>query len=187
MFSLAEYLQARNPNTPGIINKLMMPPKRDLAHATKFWLEVRRRLAAKGRADEVMDIYSGRPLHGALSIDHFLPWSFVAHDQFWNLLPVERSTNSSKGDSVPDLKAYLVPCVRVHHAAFGVLDDQPWFLHDYCEFFQADVATIRSLNEPAWAIRYQEVFRPLSEIAVNQGFPGAWRFRRSSSPINEAE
>jgi hypothetical protein len=30
-----------------------------------------------------------------------LPWSFVAHDQLWNLTPTSPEVNSSKSDNLP--------------------------------------------------------------------------------------
>ncbi|MFO7585650.1 MAG: HNH endonuclease domain-containing protein [Anaerolineales bacterium] len=43
---------------------------------------------------------------GAYSLDHFLPWRYVAHDLLWNILPASKSVNSSKSDSLPHLPRY---------------------------------------------------------------------------------
>ena len=42
-----------------------------------------------------------------LSIDHFVPWSYVAHDEFWNLHPTTRSINSKKSNHLPDWEMYF--------------------------------------------------------------------------------
>lgn len=37
-----------------------------------------------------------------LSIDHVLPWSYLFSDDLWNLVYVDRSYNSSKGNQIPN-------------------------------------------------------------------------------------
>lgn len=36
-----------------------------------------------------------------LSIDHVIPWSYLFYDDLWNLVYVDRSYNSSKGNQIP--------------------------------------------------------------------------------------
>ena len=88
-YHLALYLQARNPNVPGVVNKLYAPTMRQLTMARKFWRFVRSNFETAGKAAQFKDIYSERQLGDNFSIDHFLPWSFVVHDLLWNLTPVE--------------------------------------------------------------------------------------------------
>ena len=42
-----------------------------------------------------------------ISIDHFVPWSYVAHDEFWNLHPTTRAINSSKSNRLPEWELYF--------------------------------------------------------------------------------
>ena len=35
-----------------------------------------------------------------ISIDHFVPWSYVANDEIWNLHPTTRSINSAKSNNL---------------------------------------------------------------------------------------
>jgi hypothetical protein len=106
-FHLALYLRARNPNVPGVVNKLRAPTMRQLTVARDFWRFVRSDFEKAGKTTQFKDIYSERQLADSFSIDHFLPWSFVVHDLLWNLTPVEPATNSSKNDLLPDLDLYL--------------------------------------------------------------------------------
>lgn len=108
-----EYMQKRNPSVPNLQLKLFPPLKRNnLGDQIVFWKSVCSphpqpfSQKEKGERD--------------LSIDHFLPRSFVAHDQLWNLIPVSKSINSSKSNNLPDLDSYsaggcnnsgLVPCI----------------------------------------------------------------------------
>jgi hypothetical protein len=52
----AHYLQARNPNGPGIVNKMRAPTERDLRLAREFWQFVRDGFQKSGRADRFRDI-----------------------------------------------------------------------------------------------------------------------------------
>ncbi|MBL12321.1 MAG: HNH endonuclease [Rhodospirillaceae bacterium] len=46
--------------------------------------------------------HTGKPINrGNLSIDHVIPWSYLFSDDLWNLVYVDKSYNSSKGNRVP--------------------------------------------------------------------------------------
>ena len=72
----------------------------------------------------IYDIYTGKEIETIikdkeLSIDHFIPWSYVAHDELWNLTPTSKSINSSKSNNLPDWNIY-----------FDKLIDQKMILHN---------------------------------------------------------
>lgn len=92
---------------PNIMFKMDAPMARDLRKATTYW----RRFIF---VNDVRDIYTGEPLaeefferYGSTSIDHFIPWSFVLHDEMCNLVPIFRNVNSTKNDGLPNLELYL--------------------------------------------------------------------------------
>ena len=174
---LAQYLQARNPNVPGVINKLTVPLVRQLSAAITFWRTVRAELDRQGTPGEIVDIYTGHPLPERFSIDHFLPWSFVAHDLLWNLTPVEPVTNSSKSDVVPDLGLYLPRMAKLQLSAIQALQGRERLLEDYTDCFQLDVPGLMSLGEEGLLKRYQAVVLPQAQIAINQGFQAGWRWQ----------
>lgn len=102
---LIQYLQKRNPNVPGIPFKLKPPEKRDLKIAIKFWNTVISHY-------EITDVYTGNIIneesiskYGKIAIDHFMPWSYVASDEMWNLTPTFASINSSKSNYLPGRKS----------------------------------------------------------------------------------
>ncbi|HCJ07526.1 MAG TPA: HNH endonuclease [Lachnospiraceae bacterium] len=98
-----KYLQDRNPGVPGIIYKLEAEDKkqRKLQNVRKLW-------AAVIDVIDVSEIYSkGLVGKKKYDIDHFVPWSFVANDEIWNLMPVDESLNSSKGNKLPDWQKYF--------------------------------------------------------------------------------
>ena len=39
-----------------------------------------------------------------LSIDHVIPWSYLFSDDLWNLVYVDKSNNSEKGNRIPSQK-----------------------------------------------------------------------------------
>jgi len=46
--------------------------------------------------------FTGKEIPDAsLSIDHVLPWSYLFSDDLWNLVYVDRSVNSAKGNKIP--------------------------------------------------------------------------------------
>lgn len=109
-WELVTYLQKNNPNVPGLTEKIFPPMLRKLTNAIFFWKEV-----AKVDGD-IFCIYSNEEMSlENLSIDHFIPWSFVTHDQLWNLIPTYRFVNSSKGNNFPFLSEYLHPFVTIQH------------------------------------------------------------------------
>lgn len=98
-----KYLQARNPDVPGIIYKLQPEneKQRKLKNIRKLW-------SAVINCDAIYDIYTGLDLsHYSYEIDHFIPWSYISNDEMWNLMPIDASLNSSKRDKLPDWNKYF--------------------------------------------------------------------------------
>ena len=96
------YLQGRNPGVPGIIYKLVPEnnKQRKLRYVRNLWNTI---IETK----PVYDIYSEKLLGlNDFDIDHFVPWSFVANDELWNLLPMDISLNSSKSNNLPQWKYF---------------------------------------------------------------------------------
>jgi hypothetical protein len=174
---LALYLQARNPNVPGVVNKLRAPTVRRLLLARDFWRFIQTDFEETGMSDQFVDIFSGRQLADIFSIDHFLPWSFVVHDLFWNLTPVEPATNSMKNDLLPDLELYLPRLAKLHLGAIKAAKKRPKFLEDYTDCFKYDTADLLRLGVDGLLAEYREVIVPQAQIARNQGFHANWRFR----------
>ena len=98
-----DYLQARNPGVPGIVYKLKKEneKQRKLQNARKLWCAVL-------DLTEVKDLYSGTILNSdRFVIDHFIPWSYIANDELWNLIPTDGGQNSSKNNKLPAWKEYF--------------------------------------------------------------------------------
>ncbi len=98
-----KYLQDRNPGVPGLIYKL--EPEKDkerkLENVRKLWDCV---IDINGVG--FADIYSGQSIENKYDIDHFIPWSYVANDELWNLIPMDGNLNSAKNNKLPDWNTY---------------------------------------------------------------------------------
>ena len=100
-YNMIIYLQRRNPSVPGISDKLYPPQERKLEKVKKYW-----KLLAE--IEPFHEIYDDTLMTKQnISIDHFVPWSYVAHDELWNLHPTTRAINSSKSNNLPDWKHYF--------------------------------------------------------------------------------
>ena len=114
-YNMIIYLQKRNPSVPGIADKLYPPQERKLEKVKKYW-----KLLLTLRP--VYEIYGHVQLTDKdISIDHFVPWSYVAHDEFWNLHPTTRSINSSKSNHLPDWKTYFPQLARLEYFSYEMI------------------------------------------------------------------
>lgn len=111
-YHLIQYLQKRNPSVPGIVNKIYPPQDRKLGNVRMYWKAV----VSLG---EVCDIYDNQVLtEKNIVIDHFIPWSYVAHDELWNLHPTTRSINSQKSNYLPEWQFYFERFSDIEYQAY---------------------------------------------------------------------
>ena len=86
----------------GIADKISAPQSRDIERVRKYWkliIDIR---------PEIRDIYGNIELvDQKISVDHFVPWQYVAHDELWNLHPTTKSINSSKSNNLPVWDRYF--------------------------------------------------------------------------------
>lgn len=173
-YKLVCFIQKRNPNVPAIVFKLEAPKHRNLSKATELWKKI---ISVKG----VIDIYTGEKFtnesfdkHGVLSIDHFIPWSFVLHDEMWNLVPTFKNINSVKNNNLLDYDNYIERFCDAQYQAFSYICDKKvkFALEDYANILRVDKPCNyykRCTNEDFNNILKQNI-SPLYQIAENQGF-----------------
>lgn len=167
-WNLTLFLQARNPNIPNIPNKLARPAERtSLTKQRKFWDDV---IKIGGN---IRCIYTGKEIHqGSFAVDHFMPWSFVAHDQLWNLIPADNSINSSKSDKLPPLEKYLELLATEHRKAIRIYLEagkKESALDDFSSLGYTP-RDLLQLNRERFLTTYQQTFTPLYQIAQNMGY-----------------
>ncbi len=170
-YHLILYLQKNNPNTPNVAEKLESVTIRDLKNGKLFWKTY------LNTQPNFSCIYSKQIVTlQNISIDHFLPFSFVAHDQLWNLLPTTKSVNSSKSDKIPLLSQYFNPFAKIQFQAFKVNFDAKnvKILEDYSNLFNEELDNIYQKNESDFLQIIENTISPLVQIASNMGFPKNW-------------
>lgn len=173
-YKLVCFLQKRNPNVPGIAMKLEAPLNRKLTTQTKIWTSI------IGRKN-IIDLYTGLPFtkenykeHGNLSMDHFIPWSFVLHDQMWNLVPTFKNINSQKSDNLFNYEDYIEGLAKLQYDAFCFVVDEN--KKDEIEEYRGilrvpDAVAFKAEGSyEEFFKRYKEGTCPIYNIAANQGF-----------------
>lgn len=173
--ALSRFLHTKNPGVPAITEKLEFPRARKLSRARSLWRKLIDTSAEQRAGGPIKDIYTKKPIRGAFSIDHFLPWSFVAHDQIWNLSPVESRTNSAKGDAFPNLEEYLPALADLHWQVIQFQTTEHVEQDEYASAFRVDFKTLQSEGSSALLGRYRSLVTPQIQIAQNYGFSCDWK------------
>ena len=166
------YMQQRNPSVPGIVNKIFMPQQRgSLSNQTRYWKLVLQH-------QSINCIYSGQPLNlDKIALDHYIPWSFVAHDQIWNLVPVVPEVNSSKSNHLP-AEQYFMAFVNTQYLGLTTshqnLGEKAWtnYVESYINDLKASPDDLLDVNKLRNA--YEATMPPLLALAANQGFLPNW-------------
>ncbi|MCI8936559.1 MAG: HNH endonuclease [Lachnospiraceae bacterium] len=159
-------------DVPGIADKLYPPQERKLEKVKKYWKLL---LTLK----PVHEIYGDIELTDKdISIDHFVPWSYVAHDEFWNLHPTTRSINSSKSNNLPDWNRYFPQLTKLEYGSYEMMWEYD-AVHDAFE-----VCAKEHLNDDAvrrkiyrkgrdlasFSNALEEIVQPIYQSAKNCGF-----------------
>ncbi len=165
---LALYVQGHNPNIPNIPHKLIKPAKREsLSKQKAFWKIVFE------TENTIECIYTGKSLSwNNFDMEHFIPWSFVLHDQMWNLIPADSSINLLKGNKLPSLNNYLKPFVELQRNAIEIVytnNPDNELLEDYL-FIEGTIPGLLNLSEKKLISRFKKTLEPLIQIASNSGF-----------------
>lgn len=167
LWNLAHFVQARNPNVPQVVNKLVKPPSRAaLTQQRDLWN------AVLDHTGGLACIYTGMHLtSGEHHIEHFIPHAFVAHDQLWNLVPASPAFNLQKSDRLPHLDRHLDPFVEAHWQLLNVVRDQhisSKLLEDYDMAFHLPHLEIR--DKYVFGDKLRDTIVPLHGSAMSNGF-----------------
>lgn len=168
---LSKFLQKNNPNVPGISEKLFKPTQRSLRRYIDGWSKFIE-LNPNERC-----IYSGNILACDFSIDHFIPWSFTANDLNWNLVPVSKQVNSSKGNRLPNLDKFLEPLSELQFKFFQTMFSrsiEKQILEDYCLLLSLSLNEISNLPKNIFMQKIKETISPMEQVAANMGFVRMW-------------
>lgn len=118
-YKKAQFLQDRNPGVPGVIYKICPESEelRRLEQARDLW-----KTAAEITGEPIKEIYTGQDIPiDLLSLDHFVPRSYISNDELWNLTPMRRSLNSSKSNRLPVWDEFFEPFARYQFYLYGLI------------------------------------------------------------------
>jgi hypothetical protein len=171
----ATYLQRRNPSALNVMQKLERPSRQthQLNKIREIWRDM-----LKSKAEIIRCTYSNTNLVAdEIVVDHYLPWSYLGHDQSWNLCPTFKSLNSKKSDKFPSEKN-LKALASIQHKTliwFKTTQSQKkWdvFAEEYLTALQLSEAQLFDQKELEAAL-----FRTISphyQLAENMGFSTGW-------------
>lgn len=189
-YQKVRYLQNRNPGVPGIIYKLEPENAgiRKLQNARKLWTMVMDRR-------EILDIYNGQRLNDiGFDLDHFVPWSYVASDELWDLLPMDSSLNSSKSNRLPVwdqyFRNYAENQFRMYETVFTDASVRSQFekcrKDNLTSIWGAEELYIPNHNQTEFMNILEKNLRPVYDAAKQQGY-GLWkRMNAYSAAIQNA-
>lgn len=174
-----QYMQIHNPTTLNLVNKLLLPPTQNVLHwQTKFWRSVINH-------HPLRCVYSGAPLTASnLALDHFFPWSFVAHDHLWNLMPIAPAIAPTRSNHIPaDL--YLRDFVALQHLALTTnhqhLPRTAWQRAIASYGNDLNLGDRDLLDHEKLFSAYEALFHSLKNLALKQGFRDGWVYGSQSS------
>lgn len=175
-WELGQYFQSRNPSLPAIPLKIQAwfkGGRAGMQMQREYWQRILQEM--KGRKC----FYSDGKLDN-FSLDHFLPWSYVGHNRLWNLIPVLKEVNSSKGNKLPDMNQYLGRFIRKQH--FGIVTSKELFTERRWENFMEPFIDDFKLSDYGKLLdkkvldeAYRSAMLPQAQIAENYGFTPGWR------------
>ncbi|WP_026668220.1 HNH endonuclease domain-containing protein [Butyrivibrio sp. AE2005] len=170
---LIQYLQNKNPSVPGIADKIEAPASRDIERVRKYWKIIVQ------IDSSLRDIYGDVFLADEIiSVDHFVPWQYVAHDELWNLHPTTKSINSSKSNSLPSWDMYFRSLGDIEYRAYELKAKNDIVAREFNKIalYHLNNQEIRNqlysdgLNRNAFIERLEHIIKPVYESAQTLGF-----------------
>ncbi len=170
---LIQYLQNKNPSVPGIADKIEAPISRDIERVRKYWKLIIQ------IDPSLRDIYGDILLKDEkISVDHFVPWQYVAHDELWNLHPTTKSINSSKSNSLPLWELYFNSLGEIEYRAYELKNQNETLAREFQKIapYHLNNQQIRNqlyaegLDKNSFIERLEHVVKPVYESAQMSGF-----------------
>ena len=178
-YHMIHYLQKRNPSVPGIADKLYPPQERKLEKVKKYWKCIL-------SVEPICEIYNDHKLtDNDLSIDHFVPWSYVAHDELWNLSPTTKSINSSKSNYLPKWDVYFPKLAQLEYISYELMWKYEGIHNEFEKCAKEhinntdvlDRVYCPGLSYEQFAKRLKAVIHPVYKAAHDCGFDWNWEYK----------
>ena len=171
----ASYLQRRNPSALNVMSKLERPNRQthELNKIREIW-----RVMSKSDSGAIRCTYSNKQILATdIVVDHYLPWSYLGHDQPWNLCPTTQSINSQKSDKLP-AKSNLKSLAFIQHRTLkwmkATQSSKRWevFSEDYLASLQ--ISEEQLLNQSELEMALEQAISPHYLFAQQMGFKVGW-------------
>jgi hypothetical protein len=172
----ATYLQRRNPSALNVMQKLERPNRQtwELNKMRAIWRDM-----LKLNAEIIPCTYSNKTLTSQeIVVDHYLPWSYLGHDQSWNLCPTIQGINSKKSDRLPCEKN-LNSLALIQHRTLNwfkrTQSKKKWnlFCEEYLVALQLSEEKLLDKFELKKAL--ERAISPHYQLAQNMGFKAGWQ------------
>lgn len=113
-----------------------------------------------------------------ISIDHFVPWSYVAHDEFWNLHPTTVNINSKKGNHLPEWETYFQPLSELEYLSYQMMWQYDSIHREFEKCAEAHINNSdiserlyrQGLSAKEFQKQLSEILHPVYQSAQNCGF-----------------
>ena len=100
----------------------------------------------------IKEIYTGQDIPiDILSLDHFVPRSYISNDELWNLTPMRRSLNSSKHNKLPVWDEFFGPFARYQFYLYELIFPKKSSAKSEVLFKKFDKCRRNNLNS-IWAL-----------------------------------
>jgi len=176
LFKFGHYIQKNNPNSFAVIEKISPTFKRvSLSQQRNFWKAVlAKELIRCPYSQEILSPEN-------FDLDHFLPRRYIAHDQFWNLIPTNPSHNREKNDRIPD-REFVEPYIELQTLVIekykALIPNAKNEVSNY--LIALGIETEEHLNERAFfQTKLRSIVQTHFEIAKNSGFSDIWKPKNS--------
>lgn len=166
-WKLAQYIQTKNPGVPDIINKLIKPASRGSLNTQRnYWNTVFE------QTKTIDCIYTNTELKSTnYAVEHFIPWSFTAHNLIWNLIPAETSINSSKSNKLPSTD-FIPSFANLQKLGLEIIYNKKpnhKLLEDYA-IFGTNISQLIVMENKKFQELYFNLLSPQLQLAKQLGF-----------------
>ena len=180
-YQMTRCMQRRNPQVPGIAEKLFPPKEWSRKRITQYWKTII-------TLDPLKEIYDNQILTpDNFAMDHFVPWAYVAHDEFWNLHPTTSEILSSKGNRLPDWDTYFKSFATQQYDAYRKMWRYPGVKSEFdkCakEYISNEEILYRlyrreGLEKAEFSANLYDILRPVYDAAQKNGFE-KWMYQKT--------
>jgi len=165
-----QYLQKNNSNVPNLSEKISPAINRKpITKQIEFWDHIIKNF-------EVKCIYTNKKLTvDNYELDHYLPWSFVAHDKLWNLIPVTKEANRDKSDRLPQ-DSSLDAFIKLQHLALTnsktFYEAKAWqrLIESYKFDLKIENENLENIDLKELEKALKNIINPLKSLAKSMGF-----------------